>query len=153
MYKNRSIPRLETLESRQFFSGGPLPFGSSPYVAGQTIEAENFDRGGEGVAWHYPSHTAVKSTYRSDTTVGIGKAAGDDGVNHGASNSHYVTNTLVGEWLDYTITVPTSGNCVLKRRVADTVNYAKFHGSFDEHWRDPRRHQPTGIPSLQTSFI
>ena len=68
-----------------------------------TIEAENFDRGGEGVAYHDSDDTDnEKVGYRSDN--------GGVDINHGAPNGGYAIGyTPEGEWLEYTVNVKEDG--------------------------------------------
>ena len=73
-----SVDHVERLEGRQLLSAtaAPTALNGISYAAGQTIEAENFDTGGEGVAYHNPGRrNPASQTYRADTTVGIVEAA------------------------------------------------------------------------------
>jgi subtilisin family serine protease len=99
------------------------PFGGSPVVIPGTIEAENFDDGGEGVAYH--DGTAVNSggKYRQ-TGVDI-EATLDGG---GGFSLGYVA---AGEWLKYTVSVTTSGSYTLESRVASNGSGGTFHVEID----------------------
>ena len=89
---------------------------------GKRIEAEDFDSGGEGVAYH--DTTAVEpwelilSPWRRRRS-----ATGGTGV--------VVTSTAGGEWLQYTISVPDTANYTVQARVALPSPAAHFHISFD----------------------
>lgn len=126
--KGRQAPfaaSVERLESRRLLSAvaASTPFGGVPYVAGQTIEAENFDLGPEGVAYHNPGPAnPANCSYRPTTTVGI---------QSGGSNGFNVGFTTAGEWLNYTVDVPAAGNYVLISRVASTASGGRFHATFD----------------------
>ena len=61
----RSLVKIETLESRQLLSAAvasSTPFSGTPMVAGQLVEAENFDLGGPGVAYQIAWPSAPIST-------------------------------------------------------------------------------------------
>jgi hypothetical protein len=87
----------------------PPPAGQSPYPGPNapniptTIEAENFDNGGEGIAYHDIVAGNLGGVYRTNVDVDIRATAG-------ASNGYVVYYAEAGEWLEYTINVPTAGN-------------------------------------------
>jgi alpha-glucosidase len=65
------------------------------------VQAENFDRGGEGIGFHKTAPGKIASSYR-DEPVDLedsGDAGGGLAVTGGAS----------GDWLDYTVNVPAAG--------------------------------------------
>jgi fibronectin type 3 domain-containing protein len=67
------------------------------------LEAENYDEGGEGSAYHDLDTTnSGGSTYRGTDSVDVKNTPS-------ASNTHDVGFFQQGEWLDYTISVPTAG--------------------------------------------
>jgi len=70
------------------------------------IEAEYFDNGGEGSAYHDTSSGNTNGAFRLDEDVDI--YAGD--------NSYFVLSA-VGEWLKYTVEVQTSGSYRIDARV------------------------------------
>lgn len=79
--------------------------------AGPTrIEAENFDEGGEGVAYHDTTSQNQGGAYRAEA-VDIG-ATSDFG------GGHAVGNVAGGEWLEYTIRVEQAGAYRLRARTA-----------------------------------
>ena len=88
-----------------------------------TIEAENFDVGPDGVAYHDSTPLNVPGQYR-DTGVDIAAGAG-------ASNGFYVTDTTTGEWLRYRTYVPVTGNYTFSARVANSQAGAAFHVEID----------------------
>jgi hypothetical protein len=79
----------------------PGPFGGTPAAAPGEIEAENFDCGGEGVAYHdlTPGNQST-STYRNPESVDVMDLAGA-----GRTVQHFDT----GEWMNFTISVATAG--------------------------------------------
>jgi len=95
---------LDWLEVR-----GQTPWGSSPADVPGTIQAENYDRGGEGIAWHDTTSGNVFNTYRSDD-MDVGAIVGAGGYHVG-----YLTN---GEWAEYTIDVNQTQSYEMRLRYA-----------------------------------
>jgi mannose/cellobiose epimerase-like protein (N-acyl-D-glucosamine 2-epimerase family) len=87
------------------------------------VEAENFDNGGEGVAFHDVDAVNNGKAYR-DTGVDI-QATSDAG---GGFNVGW---TRAGEWLVYSVDVATAGNYDLDFRVASPATGGKFHLDVD----------------------
>jgi hypothetical protein len=106
-------------------SGGsvPKPFGGPPRPVPGTIEAEDFDAGGEGVAYRDTTAGNAGGAYR-DTDVDIEPTAdGGGGYNVGWMPA--------GEWLNYTISIPESRTYTLTARVAASGPGGTFHVEFD----------------------
>jgi ketosteroid isomerase-like protein len=102
---------------------GSMPLGGAPRPVPGTIEAEDFDAGGEGVAYHDATPSNAGGEYR-DTDVDIERTAdGGGGYNVGWMPA--------GEWLDYTISVPESRTYTLTARVAANGPGGTFHVEFD----------------------
>jgi len=78
------------------------------------IQAENFDAGGEGVAYHELTTTNLGGQYRTNEAVDI-ETTSDTG------GGYDVTGTAAGEWLEYTIYVSEPGLYNLALRVAGTT--------------------------------
>lgn len=98
---------------RGAIGGSPAGLNGMPFSTGQIIQAEDFDRGGEGAGYH--DTTAGNSggyMYRKKPD-GNGTLAADPldgGVDIGISGTIVrVNQAAAGEWLRYTITVPRSG--------------------------------------------
>jgi hypothetical protein len=108
--------------------GGTTPSGSTPYggtpwaIPGQ-FEAENFDNGGQGVAYWDSNAGNSGGAYRG-TDVDIGPASDSGG-------GFYVGWTRAGEWLKYTVNVATSGTYTLEARVANVGTGGRFHVEVD----------------------
>lgn len=101
------------------------PFGGTPAAIGNetTLQAEAFDIGGEGVAYHdVEAKNLGNSTYRAGLGVDVIKAAG------GGLSVGY---TRAGEWLEYTVKVATAGTYNLTARVASLKIGGKFHIEVD----------------------
>jgi hypothetical protein len=97
-------------------------FGGTPAIPG-TFEAENFDNGGQSIAYFDTTAGNKGGAYR-DTDVDIG-ATNDIG------GGYYVGWTRAGEWLNYTVNVATPGTYSLEARVADVGTGASFHVEVD----------------------
>jgi hypothetical protein len=98
------------------------PYLGKAFAVNQIIEAENYDKGGEGIAYH-------------DTTAGnLGGTtyrAGDGvDVQAGGSNGYHIGYTAAGEWLTYTITIATAGKYQLQASVSNVAAGGTFHASF-----------------------
>lgn len=88
---------------------GQLPFLLPPASVPCRIACENYDRGGEGVAYHKHTDTPCE-IYRTDAVqislcddVGVG---------------HCITDMTAKEWLEYTINVTETGDYVFRLRLA-----------------------------------
>lgn len=82
---------------------------SSVNATSIALEAENFDRGGEGVAYHDWSAGNASGQYRTSESVDIERCA---------EGGYDVSWTLPGEWLEYTMNVGASGAYNLDLRAA-----------------------------------
>lgn len=100
-------------------STGSLPFGGTPGSIPGRIEAERFDEGGEGVAYHDSGGGNEGGQYRG-TDVDI-EATSDLG---GGYNVGWMT---AGEWLAYSVEVAAGGQFTLLTRVAANGPGGTFH--------------------------
>jgi endonuclease/exonuclease/phosphatase family metal-dependent hydrolase len=89
-------------------SGSTGPFSGSPVSVPGTIEAENFDNGGEGVAYHDTTPGNSGGQYRN-TNVDIESAS---------EGGYDVGWIAAGEWLNYTVNVASAGSYTVQLRVA-----------------------------------
>ena len=105
-------PYLEALEDRLVLSG------STPFTAdGQAwailshspsvVEAENFDYGGEGVAYHSPFTKNPGGAYRPNEGIGV------EGPNANTGGTYDVGYFAQGDWMSYTVNVDAAGSYVL----------------------------------------
>src|SRR5215471_18827169 len=86
------------------------PFGGTPAAIPGTVQAENYDTGGQGVAYNVTSINGTDNGYRSD---GVDLEVTTDtggGVNMGW--------TAKGQWFKYTVNVNAAGTYTLTFRVA-----------------------------------
>ncbi|MXN90601.1 carbohydrate-binding protein [Flavobacterium sp. Sd200] len=91
----------------------PLPYGGTAATIAGVIEAENYDLGGEGVAYHdnEEDNLAVNNgsaTYREDDGVDI----------QVATDATAITNTNAGEWVNYTVNATVEGTYAFEFMVA-----------------------------------
>ncbi|HXB03188.1 MAG TPA: carbohydrate-binding protein, partial [Opitutaceae bacterium] len=96
------------------FSGGGTtsegPFGGTPAAIPGTVQAENYDTGGQGVAYNIGSINGTDNGYRSD---GVDLEVTSDtggGVDLGW--------TFGGDWFKYTVNVATAGTYTVSFRIA-----------------------------------
>lgn len=99
---------------------GQTPFGSTPAAVPGRIQAENFDEGGEGVAYHDDTAGNSGGQHRPASDVDI-EGTSDTG---GGFNVGWLT---AGEWLEYTVDVAATSNYTLHARVASTGDGGSFH--------------------------
>ncbi len=86
------------------------PFGGSPIPIPGRVEAEDYDLGGEGVAYHDEDSHNEGGDYRSD---GVDVQSNDD-----TDGGYNVGWTTAGEWLEYTVDVGRTGTYTVTVRVA-----------------------------------
>ncbi len=101
----------------------PTPFGGTVQTLPGTVQLEDFDDGGEGVAYHDLDAANNGGQYRS-TGVDI-EATIDTG------GGYDVGWTAAGEWLNYTVNVSTPGLYTISTRVASSASGGTFHIEFN----------------------
>jgi chitinase len=90
--------------------GSEGPFGGNPAAIPGTVQAENYDTGGQGVAYNIGSINGTDNGYRSD---GVDLEVTSDtggGVDLGW--------TFGGDWFKYTVNVATAGTYTVSFRIA-----------------------------------
>jgi hypothetical protein len=97
------------------------PFGGTPVALPGTIQAANFDEGGEGVAYHDTTSGNTGGAYRA-TDVDL-QASSEGGYNIGWIGA--------GEWVNYTVSVPAAGNYTATLRVASPAGGGSLHIGFN----------------------
>ena len=100
------------------------PYGGTPWALPGTIEAENFDNGGQNVGYYNAANTNQGGQYRSTEGIGI-EASSDSGAGYD------VGWTTAGEWLNYSVNVAAAGSYPLQVRVASLGQGGKFHVNVD----------------------
>jgi aryl-phospho-beta-D-glucosidase BglC (GH1 family) len=94
-----------------------LPFNNSPLLIPGTIEVEEYDYGGQGLAYNDTEPENIPGGYRTGEGVDIG--AHDNGY-----ILEYVEN---GEWIEYTVEVEESGMYNVTAEVASQVADGSFN--------------------------
>ncbi|MDD6357579.1 MAG: carbohydrate-binding protein, partial [Bacteroidales bacterium] len=92
--------------------GTQAPYGGAAWAIPGTIQAENFDEGGQGVAYNDNDTANQGGYYRTNEGVDIGN--GGTGYNIGWTNG--------GEWTKYTVTVASTGTYTLTCGVSSDAN-------------------------------
>ncbi len=116
-------PNLWTARLINSSVAGQQPYRSTPFGVGQTIQAEDYDSGGEGVAYHDTDAANVGGVYR--TTEGV-----DVEITSDTGGGYDVGYTAQGEWIEYTIAVP-SGSYSIDTRLASALAGGVFHYEID----------------------
>jgi hypothetical protein len=99
----------------------PTPYGGTAAAIPGTIQAENFDNGGKGVAYSDTTSGNSGGAYRS-TDVDIELASG---------GGYDIGWIAAGEWLNYTVNVATAGTYTVKLRVAAPTSGSALHVGFN----------------------
>lgn len=99
---------------------GQKPYLGSPLPIPGTVQAEDFDLGPEGVAYHDVDTLNQGGLYRQ-SAVDVGSAAKDSG------GGHYVGWIGTGEWYEYTVRVAQAGPYRLEARIASPFQNRGFH--------------------------
>ncbi|HYF61444.1 MAG TPA: carbohydrate-binding protein, partial [Herpetosiphonaceae bacterium] len=99
------------------------PYGGTARAIPGTIQAEDFDTGGEGVAYHDTEAANQGGQYRAGDGVDI-EAATDNG---GGFNIGWIG---AGEWLEYTVNVQSAGDYTLTARVASNATTGSLRAEF-----------------------
>jgi hypothetical protein len=100
------------------------PYGGTAATIPGTIQAENYDLGGQGVA--YNDNDAVNSGGQYRTSDGVDVETTTD-----AGGGYDVGYTNAGEWMKYTVNVTTAGAYTLQARVASTTAGNSIHVELD----------------------
>jgi len=102
------------------------PYSGTPVALPKAFEAVNFDNGGQGVAYNDLTAGNSGGQYRTAEDVDITTSADAQG------GGYTVTNFQTGEWLAYTVNVPSAGSYDLAIRAANGQSAAaSFHIEID----------------------
>ncbi|MES2734073.1 MAG: carbohydrate-binding protein [Bacteroidota bacterium] len=86
------------------------------------VEAENFDNGGESIAYHDTTPPNLIGPFRNTTGVDT------EPCSEGGTNLAFSDN---GEWLEYTVNVATTRAYTLAARVSSPLTTGRFHIEID----------------------
>jgi endoglucanase Acf2/PKD repeat protein len=103
--------------------GNGTPYLGSPFTIPGIVQAEFYDLGGEGVAYHDNDGNNWGVPFRSDEGVDI-EASNDVG---GGYNVGWIED---GEWLEYTIDVPIDGMYKVTPLIASVPGGGRLHIEF-----------------------
>jgi len=90
--------------------GGEAPYGGTPAAVPGTVQAANYDTGGQGTAYNVTSVNGTANSYRSD---GVDLEACTD-----TGCGYDIGWTAAGQWFKYTVNVATAGTYALSMRLA-----------------------------------
>ncbi len=112
VYLNAGTQVLRFVSSQQYFglntisvgpAANPSPYTGTPIAVPASWAAADFDNGGEGVAYHDNTPGNAGGQYRTSENVDTIPSTDSGG------GTYVVNNFENGEWLRYTISVPTAG--------------------------------------------
>jgi hypothetical protein len=108
--------------------GGNTPYLGTPFVLPTRIEAEYYDLGGEGVAYHDADGGNNGNQYGNDfrTNEDVDTEACTD-----TGGGYNVGWMAANEWLEYVVTVPAAGTYEIDIRVASNATGGNFHIEFN----------------------
>jgi hypothetical protein len=90
--------------------GGEGPYGGTPAAVPGTVQAANYDTGGQGVAYNVGTVNGSANSYRSD---GVDLEATTD-----TGGGYDIGWTAAGQWFNYTVNVATAGTYTVSLRLA-----------------------------------
>jgi hypothetical protein len=118
---------IRVIENTSSGESGSSPFGGTAWAIPGTVQAEDFDLGGQSVGYYDNSPGNSGGKYRS-TDVDI----------EASSVGYNVGWVGAGEWLRYTVNVVTSGTYTLTARVASNGSGGTFYVEFGGSTRRAR---------------
>ena len=110
----------------EVFAATARAYFGTPVVIPATIEAERFDRGGEGIGYHDATAANTGGELRPDEGVDIRmdpRAPGENSI---------VSGFETGEWMAYTINVATAGDFDLGLLASSAFNDGAYHVEIDD---------------------
>src|SRR3954470_24883663 len=121
---NTSIPALYAQVPTNTPGNNGSPYGGTITAIPGTVQIENFNTGGQAVAYNDIDTTNNGGQYRTTEGVDI-EATTDTGAGYN------VGWTATGEWLKYTVNVQTTGSYTLNFRTAANATGGTFHLEVD----------------------
>lgn len=111
-YLNNSAGFTASLSGNSWQGGGTpeAPFGGTPSAVPGVLQAENYNTGGQGVAYSVNSTNGTGNAYRTD---GVDLEATSD-----TGGGYNLGWTSAGQWFHYTVNVATTGTYAVAARVA-----------------------------------
>jgi beta-glucosidase len=108
------------------------PYGGTAAAVPGTVQAANYDTGGQGVAYNVTSANGSANSYRSD---GVDLEATADTQNVSGGGAYDIGWTTSGQWFNYTVNVATAGTYSVAFRlsspygIADALHIASSSGT------------------------
>jgi carbohydrate binding protein with CBM6 domain len=103
----------------------PSPaYGGTPAPLPGLFEAENYDKGGQNVAYFDTTALNAGNVYRTQEDVDLEQTTDTGG-------GYNVMKTRAGEWLQYTVNVTNAGTYTFEARVASMGGGGTFHVEVD----------------------
>ena len=110
-FSNDSSGFTATLSNNSWQTGSSEgPYGGTPAAVPGVVQAENYDTGGQGVAYNATSDNGTGNSYRSD---GIDLEATSD-----SGGGYDLGWTSSGQWFRYTVNAASAGTYTVSFRVA-----------------------------------
>lgn len=119
-----ALAALAGCASAPAWPGPSTPWKGRAHAIPGVIEAEHYDEGAAGVAYHDVTPKNEGVAYRGETQVDI-EGRPD------ASNLHGIGWTRAGEWLLYTVDVRAAGTYAIEFPVASKKPGGTFHLEFN----------------------
>lgn len=101
-----------------------MPYNGKAWIIPGTIQAEDFDNGGEGVAYYDTTSSNEGNQYRKNEAVDIETTLDSGG-------GHNIGWVKASEWYEYTVNVTTSGSYSLNLRLSNTAGGGSLHVEVD----------------------
>lgn len=99
------------------------PYGGNPWPIPGLIEAEHYDEGGEGIAYHDLSNgNGGFVSFRSNENVDLYESG---------ENGYHIGWTELGEWVEYTVNVTATATYSLDLRLASNGQGGNIHLKID----------------------
>jgi len=129
----------------QYVPGERGLFLGEPLEIPGTIEAEHFDLGGEGIAYHDMDDLNITGTYRPEEGVDIYDRLGE---------GYHIGNALPGEWVEYTVDVESAGEYLVDARLAAMEGGGRFAIRVGDKQSDTLESESTGswLTTTDVSF-
>jgi hypothetical protein len=97
------------------FASNEGPYGGTAVAVPGTVQAANYDTGGQGTAYNVTSTNGSANSYRSD---GVDLEASTDTVDTTGGGAYDLGWTTGGQWFKYTVNVATAGTYTVSLRLA-----------------------------------
>jgi PKD repeat protein len=98
------------------------PYFTDPVMVPAKIEAENYDKGGQGIAYNDVEENNIGLAYRPDEGVDIERS------NDGGYDVYWI---VAGEWIEYTIEVPEDAEYDITPYVSTVPGFGNFQVLID----------------------